>query len=90
MKNMTMAQAMSAVIEKIDSMMNDEITRVYPLERIGNKENGYSYVLVGVDTMLAYGDKQIEYTDHLVSVFCNELTGFKPEITNIQTSHEIL
>ena len=78
MKRMTMAKAMEKAISLADKKSKGTVTRVYPLEGSGNKQNGYDYILIGVDM-----DQIVEgwmRTDvYEVAVYCNEETGFKVE-----------
>ncbi len=87
MKKMSMAQAMSKAIEKVDSLSNLEVTKAYPLEGSGNKENGYDYLLIGVESYLQCEERQ--YNGYYeVAVHCNEMTGWKPEIGTIVARSE--
>ena len=90
MKKMTMAQAMCKVVEEVDAMNNSEIRRVFPLEGSGSKENGYDYLLIGVETSIWYEHEGEEYqstTVYEVAVHCCEMTGWKPK-TEIIKVHE--
>lgn len=87
MKKMSMAQAMSKAIEKVDSLNESQITRVFPMAWSGNKENGYDRVLVGVETSMVDG-KDMIYFSYEISVRFNFMTGWKPEVETIKVEEE--
>lgn len=74
MKRMTMAEAMCAAINEA-SKYNGEVSRVLPLEGSGSKENGYDYLLIGVE-MSTYEDGWQKSTVYEVQTYCNEATEY--------------
>ena len=89
MKMMTMAQAMVAAINAVENN-NGEVERVYPLEGSGSKENGYDYLLIGVETVYDLGELT-QYMQYQVSVHCGEMTdGIRLEAEIIRSEDEIL
>lgn len=89
MKTMTMTRAMYEAMKKTDAkikqnkpFMDGEISRVFPLEGSGSKENGYDYLLIGVETnewITVDGENYQETNVFEIAVNCNEKTNWKPK-----------
>lgn len=81
MKGMTMAEAMSVAIERVSSNTRMEISKVYPLEGSGTKNN-YDYLLIGIEADLDE-DNEHYHGAFEASVVCNEATGYKAKVDTI-------